>query len=142
GTRSAPDASGRDKIGIAHAGGGLGSCSRAHFFLDAPTDISVYAFPVFERTLEYRTAYASEERTGYGVDQTAALGFVEHLANQRAGLAEVVVLGMQGVGAAHHVSVRYPGLFHLAGVVGPATVVGARRIYRLIAAVLVRHLPV
>ena len=59
-------------------------------------------------------AHTVEQVTDYVVDQALSCRVVEYFADQRAGLSEVVVLGVQGVCRAHHVTVGHP----VAAVVG------------------------
>src|SRR5574337_346072 len=89
------------------------------FVFDLLTGLGVDLFPVVERALQYRAAHAVEQAADDLIDELVALGLVPDLADQSAGLAEVVVFRMQGVGAAHHLAVRLPAVGYRAGFIGP-----------------------
>ena len=108
-------------------GTGSGAAPWRTCVLDALADTGIDALPVPERPVEDPAAHASEELPTHLFHQTVALGVVEDLADQGPRLGEVVVLGMERVGAAHHVAIDRPRLFgrRLAVGPGPAFGVGA-----------------
>src|SRR5690606_22253447 len=105
--------------GFAHAFGGLRRAFAADLRLDSPPDIGVDVLPVLDGTAEHRLAHPAEQAAGDLVDQRLAVLVAEHLAHQGAGLAEVVVVGTQRVGAAHHLAVGLPAVVHPARLVRP-----------------------
>ena len=52
--------------------------------------------------------HAAEQRAAHRLDQRVALSVVKDVAHERARLAEVVVLGVQRVRAAHHLAIGLP----------------------------------
>src|SRR5271170_767803 len=76
--------------------------------------------PVLERSLQHFVASKSGQDARDGVDQAVPGVVVHHLVDQRVGLAEVVVFGVQGVSGAHHLSISGPH-----GLLGVGVGVGA-----------------
>lgn len=58
--------------------------------------VAVDVLPVLEGVLQHRAAHAGKRAAGDLLHELRALDIVPHVANQRARLAEVVVLRMQG----------------------------------------------
>ncbi|MGF6782248.1 hypothetical protein P3T21_007488 [Paraburkholderia sp. GAS334] len=92
-----------------------------YLLLDASPDVGVDVLPVIERLLQHRAAHARQQGARDSLDEPLTLRIIEHVANQIARLAEVVVGAMQRVGAAHHVAVRFPAVIGRARRVGPRT---------------------
>src|SRR6185312_17135408 len=104
---------------FAHAFGWLVCAPGAHLVLDALADFGVHVLPIREGAFQHRAAHAAEQAAGDLFDELRALGVVPYLAHHRAGLAKVIVLRVQRIGAAHHLAVGLPAAFHRAGVVRP-----------------------
>src|SRR5690554_4524634 len=99
GTRSLVHA---NTSGFAHAFGRLPGSPRTHLLFDPATDVRVDAFPVIKGAFQHRATHTAEQAASHLFDQVGALLVVEYLAYQSARLAEVVILRMQGIGAAYH----------------------------------------
>src|SRR5580692_8734140 len=104
--------------GPALAGAGPPSCygaiwrsgqSGADALLDALAQFLVHVPEVPEGALEDGLGHACEQRSHDVADQPVPCGVIHHLADQRAGLAPVVVLGVLLVGGAHELAVGVPG---------------------------------
>src|SRR5690606_35444801 len=97
-----PAAASWDRSGFAHAFGGAGGGATLDLLLDTAADIGIHAFPIVERAAQHRLAHAAEQAAGDLIDQRLTLVIVELLAHQYAGLGEIIILGMERIGAAHH----------------------------------------
>src|SRR5712692_7421156 len=79
--------------------------SGADALLDPLAQVLVHVPEVPEGTLEPRFGHTGEQRPHDVADQPVPCGVVHHLADQRAGLAPVVVLGVLLVGGVHELAV-------------------------------------
>ena len=103
-----------DHLGVVGVAAGVGAAEAgADELLDLLAGLGVDALPVVEGALEHRRLHAAEQVAGDGLDERLALLVVPHLADERAGLAEVVVVLAQRVGLAHHGAVGLPALLDL-----------------------------
>src|SRR5690606_38682890 len=127
---------------LSHAFGGLGGSSLAHLLLDAGAHLGVDILPVLEGTAQHRLAHAAQQAASHLVYQLAALFFIEDLASQNAGLPEIVVILAETIGAAHHLPVGFPAIFHRAAFIRPGAAAAVGSIDRCVAAVVVGHLAV
>ena len=113
----------------------------ADSLLDLVAEVLVDVLPVLEGALEDRLGHAVEQVAGDVAGQPVAGGVVHHVADEGAGLAPVVVLGVQLVGAAHDVAVGVPGGRLVVLGVGPRAALGVGRVHR-VGHVLHPHRPV
>ena len=97
---------------------------------DPVAQVLVHVAPVLEGTQEYGLGHAIEQVADDVAHQPRAGGIVKHVADHGAGLAPVVVLGVQGLGGVHHLSVGVPAR-RLAVVhgVGFRAALGVRRVH-------------
>ena len=89
--------------------------------------------PVFEGTLEHFVAAELGQIVRHRVDETSAGGVVHDLGEEGPGLTEIVVLGVQRVGGAHHLTVGGPhGILGVGlGVRRRGAVEGVRVVHRV-----------
>ncbi|CVN03242.1 Uncharacterised protein [Streptococcus pneumoniae] len=109
--------------------------------LDALADRGVHVLPVLEGAGLDVLADALQ-RAGHGLHEVLALLGREDLADEGAGLTEVVVVRAQGLGLAGQGAVGLPAVVHRAGLVRPGVAVGVRRVGGAVAGVVVPHLAV
>src|SRR3546814_3138013 len=82
-------------------------------------DICIDVLPILEGAAQHRLTNTAKQAAGNLVDQSLALGVVEHLSDQDAGLGEVVVVGSRRVSAADHLTVGCPAVIHCSGLIRP-----------------------
>src|SRR5690348_12566051 len=93
---------------LAHASHRLWRDTGCYLRLDAAADVPVDILPIGEGALQHRRLHSAEQAARDLGDETVTLGVVHHLAHQRAGLAEVVVVLPERIGATHHLAVGLP----------------------------------
>src|SRR5450756_299580 len=86
---------------------------RANVGLDLLAGVAVDVLPVVDRFLEYFAADPAEKMTSHVGDELGPLCVVPDVADECAGLTEVVILSVQLVGRAHHWTVGLPAVLHL-----------------------------
>lgn len=79
-----------------------------HAVSDVIAQLLVDLSPVFDRAIQHVFGDAALQVTDDVADHAGTTGIVEYVADQRTGLAEVIVLGAQRVRLAHHVTVAVP----------------------------------
>src|SRR3546814_8132012 len=82
-------------------------------------DICIDVLPILEGAAQHRLTNTAKQAAGNLVDQSLALGVVEHLSDQDAGLGEVVVGGSRRLSAADHLTVGCPAVIHCSGLIRP-----------------------
>src|SRR5699024_10566625 len=114
--------------------------SALHPGLDGLTHLFVDVLPVLDRIGQHRLLDTVGEAADDGLDETLALFLGVDLADQRVCLTEVVVLGMQAVGAADELAVGLPAVVDRALRLLVGASVRVRGVDRSVARVVVLHL--